>query len=314
MSSQGQTAICTLWEKDFHKGTGALVNSLVRSGFQGKVWAGYRGPLPPWAADARAISPDIHSVAAGPNVEVLLVRLETSMHFAQYKALWMLDVLNRLDPYAGALYYFDPDVMLLASWSFFEQWLTYGIAACEDGSYPLNPTHPLVRGWQAYAATLGYPDWHFFGAQLNSGLVGISRQHIAFLDLWQKLMDDVRRDFQLSESLKTSRRTDLFYASDQDVLTMAFCVSDFPISYVGQDGMAFGRGEWLTVHAYSPKPWRRRVFRDLLVEGHKPDTALRQYWSLVSEPLAIEPEGRVRRHRRWIPLAALLSRFYKRGA
>jgi hypothetical protein len=313
MSPAAPIAICTLWEKDFHKGLGSLVNSLVRGGFRGKVWAGYRGDLPPWAAGGREISPEVVALAAGPDVEVLFVRLATTMHFAQYKALWMLEVLNRLDPTAGALFYFDPDVMLLGAWNFFEQWLDYGIAVVEDGSYPLNPTHPLVRGWQAYAKTLGYQDWHFMGAQLNSGMVGLRREHIAFLELWQKLMDDVRRDFHLSESLKTSLRTDLFYASDQDVLTMAFCVSEFPVSYVGPDGMAFGRGEWLTVHAYSPKPWRRRIFRDWIAEGHRPDTALKQYWSLVSEPLAIEPASRVQAHRRWmIPLVALLSRFYNR--
>jgi hypothetical protein len=306
-------AVCTLWENDFHKGAGAFINSLARSGFSGKVWNGYRGVLPPWAAGAKKISGEIDVLVVG-SIEIMFVRLETTMHFSQYKALFMIDVLERLDPNAAGLYYFDPDVMLLGTWQFFEEWLDYGIALCEDGSYPMNPTHPLVRGWQRYASTLGYSEWRFVGAYLNTGIVGLRRANLGFRHLWTDLMDSVRRDFKLSENLKTAGRADLFYASDQDVLNMAFCVSNYPISYMGMDAMAFDFGEWLTIHAYSPKPWRRRVFRDWLIEGHKPDSALRQYWALVSAPLTVEPVGLARAHNQWmIPLAALLARFYKRG-
>ncbi len=304
--------ICTLWEKDFHKGVGTLINSLVRVGFRGKVWVGYRGDLPSWSAGGVA-SGDRYTVSAGNCVEVIFVDLPTTIHFAQYKALWMMRVFTELDPEASGIYYFDPDIFVLGQWSFFEQWIEYGIAVCEDGSYPINSTHPLVRGWQAYAIKLGYSDWNFVGTQFNSGIVGIARAFQGFLPLWQVIMDSVRRDFKITESLKTSRRTDLFYATDQDALTLATCVSPYPVSWVGPDGMAFERGEWLTVHAYSPKPWRRRVLRDLLVDGHKPDSALRLYWDLAGKPLKVEPTARIKSHRWLIPLAALLSRFYRRS-
>jgi hypothetical protein len=304
--------VCALWEKDFHKGVGTLINSLVRVGYRGSVWVGYRGELPSWSIGGTTQS-ECYTIAAGSCVNVVFVKLETDIHFTQYKSVWMMRVMTVFAPYAKGIYYFDPDILVLASWSFFERWIQFGIAACEDGSYPFNPTHPLIREWQQYAAKLGYPLWNFPGASLNGGLVGVSRELLPFLDLWQKLLEGIHRDFSTGTHLKLQSRTEMFYATDQDALTLTACVSAYPISWVGPDGMAFERGEWLTIHAYSPKPWRRRVIRDLIVEGHVPDSALRLYWSLAGGPLEIESLARIKLHRWLIPVAALLGRFYRRG-
>ena len=310
--SASEVTVCVLWEKDFHKGVGTLINSLVCVGYRGKVWVGYRGELPPWSRGG-AMQGDQYILSAMEGLDVVFIKLETAVHFTQFKSIWMMRVMTELAPDAKGIYYFDPDVFVLASWKFFERWLKFGVAACEDGSYPLNSTHPLVQGWQQYAANLGYTLWNFPGASLNGGLIGVSRDLLPFLSLWQELMNKIHEDFGISSHLKLNSRTEMFYSTDQDALTLAACVSSSPISWVGPDGMGFDRGQWLTIHAYSPKPWRRRVLRDLLVQGHTPDSALRLYWSLAGQPLQIESPARIKLHRWLIPLAAFLGRFYRRG-
>jgi hypothetical protein len=302
--------ICTLWEKDYHKGLGTFVNSLVRVGYRGRIWAGYRGTLPGWAAAGR-VENEMCILSPAEGVELVLCKIHVDIHFAQYKASWMMRVLTELDPSAQGIYYFDPDIFVLARWSFFEQWPLYGIAVCEDQSYPINQTHPLVRSWQEYAGNLGYMQWRPPDVYPNSGLLGLTRDRQSFLTEWQNLLDAMQRDFGLGNVLKTGTRTEIFHQTDQDALAVATAISSHPISWVGLDGMGFGRGEWLTLHALA-KPWRRRIFRDLLVEGHRPDSTLRHYWALAEGPIQVEPPGRVRRHQLYIPLAAFLARFYSR--
>ena len=48
------TGICTLFEGDYHLGLAAFLNSLMRAGYAGTVWAGYRGALPPWLGQLNA--------------------------------------------------------------------------------------------------------------------------------------------------------------------------------------------------------------------------------------------------------------------
>jgi hypothetical protein len=311
IASVSPVTVCTLWEKDYHKGVGTLVNSLIRMGYRGRVWTGYRGELPPWAAGG-TWNGDIYTFAVGAEVEVVFLKIEAGLHFAQVKPTWMLRVLEELEPTAEGVYYFDPDMFVVGRWTFFEEWLKFGIAACEDAAYPLNPSHPTAMRWKAYASSLGYTHWNDTNAYFNSGLVGVSRGFRSFLTLWDEVQNAIRRDFGALKGMYTSARTDIFHRPGQDGYSLATYITPHPVSWVGPDGMAFERGEWLTVHAYLYKPWRHRVLHDLFVSGNKPDRGTRLYWELAGAPIQVESSARIRRHRWLIPLAAFLSRFYRR--
>jgi hypothetical protein len=41
--------VFTLYEGSYHKGVAALANSLIRAGFAGPFFAGYRDSIPDWA-------------------------------------------------------------------------------------------------------------------------------------------------------------------------------------------------------------------------------------------------------------------------
>jgi hypothetical protein len=305
-------AVCTLWEGDYHKGLATLVNSLVSTGFRGKVWAGYRGTLPEWseASDRRA---QRHVLTLPIGIELIFIRIDGDLHLSHYKPIWCLRILNELDTQATGIYYFDPDIFVLTRWSFFEEWLEFGIACCEDHHLPLNPNHPVARRWQNFATSAGFEIKHPADATINSGLVGVARASSSFFNTWQSVIEHGHRSFALATDLKSGERSDIFHNIDQDAFNIAARVADQALSHTGIDGMAFDRGEWLTLHATGDKPWRRRVFRDLITRGVVPDRALRLYWQFAEGPLHAEPAGRVRSHHRLIPLAAFLGRFYRRG-
>ncbi len=311
VASESPITVCTLWEKDHHKGVATLVNSLVRTGYRGRIWAGYKGELPIWASGGKTVG-DTYTYCVEEHVQIVFVKIPTHLHFAQYKPIWMLQVLEKYEIDKDGVFYFDPDMFIVGAWTFFESWLKWGIAASEDVSYPFNRQHPLVRSWQAYAFQLGYTNWNDGNVYFNSGLVGVSREHKSFLILWDDVLNAIRRDFGAIEGMRTHARTDIFHRPGQDGFTFATYLTPHPVSWVGPDGMAFERGEWLTVHAYLRKPWRRRVIWDLLLFGDKPDRGARLYWELAGNPIQVESPMKIRLNRWLLPIAAFLGRFYQR--
>src|SRR5580658_22604 len=87
-----EQVICTLYEGDYHFGLAALINSIVRGGFRGLFWVGYRGELPPWTAQLQRRPDGLYQVG-----EALLgfELINRSGHFTQFKPEFMSTIIDR---------------------------------------------------------------------------------------------------------------------------------------------------------------------------------------------------------------------------
>ena len=186
------TAICTLFEGDYHLGLAAFVNSLVHAGYCGTVWAGYRGALPPWLNQLTQLEMEGNHYMVTKQVRLAFVPLKTDYHFTHYKPHFMLELLADKARESEYIWYFDPDIFLRASWSFFHGWQQNGIALCEEivnNSLPDNS--PLRHLWRRVAADIGLTDPRPLNHYYNGGMVGVATAHADFLRVWKQLIEHV---------------------------------------------------------------------------------------------------------------------------
>ena len=146
------SAVCTLFENDYHFGVGALANSLFRLGYRGTVHVGYRGSLPSWMVASKSESHQILQIVDG--LSFRLYQLDTPWHLTHYKPAFIKTVFAS-DPTAEAVFYFDPDIVIKCQWSYYEEWVQSGIALVEEiATRGLAYNHPIRKRWLAVAKEL----------------------------------------------------------------------------------------------------------------------------------------------------------------
>ena len=62
----------------------------------------------------------------------------------------MISVLEQLDPETEAVFYLTPISTVPTRWSYYEEWVGYGVAMVEDNHYHGGPDHPLRHAWKAF--------------------------------------------------------------------------------------------------------------------------------------------------------------------
>jgi len=303
------TAVCTLFEGDYHYGVAALVNSLHAAGFSGSLFAGYRGQRPSWA-------PQDEMCAGG--VRIHFVPLMEKPHFANYKPQFMRRVFGELAPAADAVLYLDPDICLTAPWSFIETWLETGVALCEDVNSPVYDNHPRRLDWRKFYARHAVSLSYRGDTYVNSGAVGVTRAQLSFLESWEHLQSLMGEEIGGLENVKldggTSKRMrDPFFCfnvHDQDALNATLEVrAETPVSMLGREAMGFASGQRVLPHAIGwRKPWRRRYVREALA-ARPPSPADLAYWIHASGPVMAWPPSVIARRRRQLHLARFIARF-----
>ncbi len=319
-------SVCTLFEKDYHYGVAGLVNSLVRSGFAGTVFAGFRGPLPEWAANARPVAigswTDARRLEISSDTAIVFLPQRTQAHFTNVKPDFMLELFAREELGIERLIYLDPDICLVSPWQFVADWLTCGIALCEDVNSPLPQNHPRRIGWRRYFGQHGIALEYRSDAYVNGGCCGVSRSDLRFLENWQRLSQLMS---ELIGGLGTAKIeggagfrqvgfASCFDSSDQDALNAAIeMTGGVDYAVLPRAAMGFVPGAAVLPHALGPrKPWRRKFLREAL-KALPPIAADKAYWACVDAPLRPMGELRMRVTRSALLLASAFGRFYQRS-
>jgi hypothetical protein len=324
-SLSDHTAICTLFEGDYHFGVAALTNSLYRQGYRGAIYAGYRGALPKWSWMAKENSARLgdggKTLDIAENLQLHFIPLDTDHHLTNYKPDFMLELWQGPAKDAASLFYFDPDIVVCAPWNYFTEWVEYGVALCEDVNSPLPQNHPRRAAWRQYYYHRGVKLSFKTSTYANGGYIGLKKSNEEFLWMWkriQELMAPAIGGLSCSALpgaallLEIQSPYSPFGKTDQDALNAAVEAWDGEVSFVGKEGMSLKSGVALMPHALGlPKPWQ---FKPLLQAflGKPPRMVDREYWKNARGIVVAHTSGAIRQTLFTLKIAALIGRFYSR--
>jgi hypothetical protein len=319
-----KAVICTLFERHYHLGAAVWINSLCRHGFTGTIYAGFRGRLPPWAESrVKEISAGRWEMEIAPSVRLVLLALATSAHFTNYKPDFLLQVETLAAGESDAVIYCDPDIVLNDSWTYLLEWVSCGVALCEDVNSPLGENHPRRVGWRRFFQPLGF-DLRFRGREFaNGGFIGLRWEHRKLLVTWQDFVTRITAALGGADVVGIAGgRTltgnygfaDCFRQPDQDALNAALeALPDIPVSFLGPQAMGFQTGHAVLPHALGwAKPWRRHYLREAL-RGLPPQAVDKDFWHLAAGPLQPFSSRHVSSQRMQVRISAALGRFIRRG-
>ena len=304
--------VCTLFEGDYHFGLAALINSLVSNGFQGCIAVGYRGSLPPWTNQLTFLGSN-GDYTVCPGVRLTFILLDTPLHFANFKPAFMQHLLHD-HPACKCIWYFDPDIVIRCSWSFYVRWVQHGIALCEDVNGTLPENHPLRCNWIELASASGLENPAPLREYYNSGFIGVPASCTGFLEIWQAAMRIAESEGfnPCTFTIESWTRSDPFFRGDQDALNIAAMYSRYPLTTIGPEGMDFAPGGFTMFHAVaSPKPWRKNMLLSAL-GGFPPSASDKAFLAHSSSPIRSYSTIQLIVRRLSCNVGALMGRFYHR--
>ncbi|MDB5086226.1 MAG: hypothetical protein JWR09_220 [Mucilaginibacter sp.] len=311
--------ICTLFEKDYHFGLAALVNSAYKNGYRGEIYVGYKGAVPPWASVKE--NPELGWVGATTfelNQEITLhfLPIDTEFHLANYKPTFMLFLFEKINRDIGGVIYFDPDIVIKCKWTFYETWMSYGVSLVHEIiSNDMPSSHPIRKGWEQVVFKSNRKITHNIGSYINSGFCAVLRKNIEFVNVWKDIIKVASEHYALNvnQFAHSKDRSNLFFAHDQDALNIAAMCCESPISEMGPEGMDFIGGGFTMSHAIgTPKPWQKNYMTSAF-RGNAPGIADREFWLNVKSPVNCYGDGYIKLKQLSIKTAALIGRFYKRN-
>jgi hypothetical protein len=288
----------------------ALINSLVRNGFQGCIAAGYRGALPPWLNQLKLSDGD-GEYDICPGVRIRFILLDTPLHFANFKPGFMLQLIRERS--CKSIWYFDPDIVIRCSWSFYAQWTQYGVALCEDVNWMMPENHPIRYRWSELVSASGLRNPAPLSRYYNSGFVGLPASCGGFLELWKRVLEIADTEGFDTRTYSAGDRTNPFFRGDQDALNIAAMYSEHPLTTVGPEGMDFFPGGGAMFHAVgSPKPWRKNMTWSSL-RGVPPFASDKAFLANLTHPIRPYSRLSLAMKRLSCLIGSAIGRFYGRS-
>lgn len=313
------SVVCTLFENHFHNGVAVLINSLYKHGFQGSVFAGYKGNLPDWCSGS-INNTDLEwfgakTLKVEDDLVIHFLPVDTHYHLTHYKPEFMLRLLEGPAKGAKSLAYFDPDIVVLCGWKFFEEWMSFGVAMVHEiVSNDMPDTHPNRMQWRKVMRFLNLDQQRSIHSYINAGFCGVSVENIEFLKMWAMIIRTTIDEFQLDPSIFISNeRSSPFYCIDQDAFNIAAMCCKSPISEMGPEAMDFVGAGWTMSHATGwKKPWNNRFIVSAL-GGYPPPRPHKHYWNNINYPIVLHKEIYIKVIRFEIFIASIISRFYRKN-
>lgn len=302
--TNSKTIVVTLYEGSYHYGVAGFINSLKVSGFRGLVRVGYKGSLPPWISHLKKKGDNLYELDS--DIEVNFQPLNPDMHFGYYKPTFMKETFDQYSE-AERVYYFDPDIVVMAPWNFYHQWVDRGVALCLDNCFAFtHHNHPWRQDWKNLVpgSTENKIDYY-----VNSGFVGLHRKDIALAERWISCTQKYRENGgDLSQFEKEGHRA---FKGDQDLLNAVLTTSpDLKYSVIGTEGMGFTFPAYLMVHAVGGyKPWNTNFLNHVLVNGIKPDVGARAFWKFYDNPIRPYSGFTLMRKKLALKVASIIGRF-----
>lgn len=289
----------------YRLGLVALANSLHHAGFVGTLCVFTQEETTAWVDDLAK------QLATSGSFQLVSRRLPSDVHGSTLKPYALEWALANSDFAA----YFDPDIVVIGQWGFFQSWIQHGVALVEDDTYPFMPAdHPFRMEWrqamEEHAVTVArWPSRYY-----NSGFVGVMRgRDELFVKAWKDTMEIVNGEVG-SSVFKPGSRASAYYGTDQDALNMAVMATPLALCTLGPDGMGFRGGGFAMLHAIgSPKPWNKPYVRHAL-RGEPPSLADKGFWNFATVgPICPYSSVRLRVKRLELLLARGIGRFIRRA-
>ncbi len=320
--NKNKTAVCTVFEGHYHKGVVVLINSLYANGFEGTIWAGIKGELPPWAKISSKEN-EIEIMQITDNLSIKFLHFAKNDYLPWIKPEFICDILDKYEPEAERIIYLDCDIIVKCPFSYFEKWSTFGIMLCEDVNSPISITNPLRYEWVEYFKKFGVTVRRDTDQYVNGGFIGLDRKYKGFLTAWRHIQDLVLQDLNAIKidlhnitkvSDKVSGLNDrnyMFYRTDQDALNVSKDSTDFPLAVADRNAMDFASIGFIMSHAIgTSKPWVKNFLYYVVKKGQRPKTTDRIFFDYIDTPLKLYSNREKFLKKTHLKLATALGRVF----